>query len=659
MLNLLSNAFKYTLEGAVSINLAERRGQVELSVTDTGVGIPEKELPRLFERFHRIEGTRGRTHEGTGIGLALVQELVRLHGGTLLVSSVVGQGSTFTVTVPFGTAHLPPERIGASRNLSSTALRTEAFVEEALRWLPEGTHLPELHNGEAETISAFSSDSSIFGNKQARSRILLADDNTDMRNYVRRLLSLNHDVLAVSNGEEALAAALAQPPDLVLTDVMMPVLDGFGLLRALRANPRTKVLPIVLLSARAGEESRVEGLSAGADDYLTKPFTARELLARVEAHLSLSRMRKEAHRARVLSEARLGLAIEATKMFAWEWDPANDEVYGAGDMASIFGAVVTTSAEGFRHVHPDDEPAHREKFERVARDGGFYHSEFRIRRVDTGATAWLEERATAVTDEDATVLRVVGVLADITERKMAEEEMRRANEKLRRANLDLEQFAYSASHDLREPLRMVAIYSQMLQRKYRGKLDAKADEYLDITVQGAHRMEALVEDLLTYTQAVSINEEETPATSATIAFDKALSNLQTAVVESGARIQRNELPRLRINEVHLVQLFQNLIGNAIKYRGEEPPAVIVTARPDGAMWQVRVRDNGIGIRAEHQEQVFGLFKRLHNQERYSGTGIGLALCDKIVQRNGGRIWVESDGLGHGSTFCFTLPGEGL
>jgi len=307
VLNLLSNAFKYTLHGSVTVRLYEREGHAELSVIDTGVGIPLEEMPKVFERFHRIEASQGRTHEGTGIGLALVQELVRLHGGAIAVDSVMGRGSTFTVSIPLGSAHLPPLRIGAARTLVSTALQPESLVEEALSWLPEINTGPDLQQDPDTHIPT----------THSRSRILLADDNTDMRNYIRRLLSVNHDVIAVANGAEALAAARTQAPDLVLTDVMMPVLDGFQLLHALRAHEETKVTPVLLLSARAGEESRLEGLSAGADDYIVKPFSARELLARVEAHLSLARMRKEADSARRLSEVRLALAIEAAQMFAW------------------------------------------------------------------------------------------------------------------------------------------------------------------------------------------------------------------------------------------------------------------------------------------------------------------------------------------------------
>ena len=280
VLNLLSNAFKFTFDGAITVALRAAGPRVDLSVGDTGTGIPARELPHLFERFHRVRDARGRTHEGSGIGLALVQELVKLHGGTAAVTSELGRGSTFTVTIPFGHAHLPADRIGATRTMTSTALGAAPFVEEALRWLPEEI-TPDVAEPSTAPIAT------------RGERILLADDNADMRDYVRRLLGQHWIVEAVGDGRAALEAARARRPDLVLTDVMMPHLDGVALLRGLRASAATRNVPVILLSARAGEASRVEGLEAGADDYLVKPFSARELIARVNAHLELARVRRE------------------------------------------------------------------------------------------------------------------------------------------------------------------------------------------------------------------------------------------------------------------------------------------------------------------------------------------------------------------------------
>ncbi len=293
VLNLLSNAFKHTFEGGITIGLRWGGDHAELAVTDTGVGIAQAEVPRLFERFHRVKGTKSRTHEGTGIGLALVRELVSLHGGAVRIESEEGKGSTFTVTVKAGTTHLPPERLGAARALASSATRAAAYVEEATHWLPNAATAsdPPLALGETDVVSTPREAAASPGGR--RPRILWADDNADMRDYVGRLLADRYDVLAVPDGLTALAAVQEKHPDLVLSDIMMPGLDGFGLLRELRADRRTRTIPVILLSARAGEESAVEGLDAGADDYLAKPFSAQELLARVRTHLELARVRRE------------------------------------------------------------------------------------------------------------------------------------------------------------------------------------------------------------------------------------------------------------------------------------------------------------------------------------------------------------------------------
>ncbi|QKQ76189.1 ATP-binding protein [Nostoc sp. TCL240-02] len=325
VLNLLSNAFKFTMTGKIAVSLQWANDHIEFAVQDTGIGIPAEEIPHLFERFHRVKGAQGRTFEGSGIGLSLVQELVQMHGGTVKATSVLGVGSCFTVSIPTGYAHLPSARISASRTLASTALGTTPYLEEALRWLPEEVGIGdwELGTGERElgkwetgegTREEFSqSPIPIAPNRQRGHRvpqfpiprILLADDNADMRDYVKRLLSQQYEVESVADGLAALDSARGRIPDLVLTDVMMPGLDGFGLLQELRANPQTNKVPIILLSARAGEEARVEGLEAGADDYLIKPFSARELLARVEAALKMARLREEA------MQREQGLRIEA------------------------------------------------------------------------------------------------------------------------------------------------------------------------------------------------------------------------------------------------------------------------------------------------------------------------------------------------------------
>jgi len=324
VLNLLSNAFKFTLQGEIEVRVA-RGGQhfAELTVRDTGVGIPQTELPRMFDRFHRIESSRGRTHEGSGIGLALVHELVKLHAGSVRVESMLGHGSRFIVHIPLGRAHLDPQRVKQASQ-THAGNRANAFVEEALRWLPDAEAQTEPAVRQVlDDVTGYRPRPASSGD---RARVLWADDNADMRDYVARLLRERFEVEAVSDGRAALQAAQRRRPDLVLTDIMMPHLDGFGLLRELRADTALRDVPVIMLSARAGEESRIEGVEAGADDYLVKPFSARELIARVDAHLRMARLRQETERTRRESEDQVRRAHDELAHRIAELERANSDI---------------------------------------------------------------------------------------------------------------------------------------------------------------------------------------------------------------------------------------------------------------------------------------------------------------------------------------------
>ena len=306
VLNLVSNACKFTFAGTVSVALAREGDQVVLTVSDTGIGIPASESPRLFERFHRVPGARSRTHEGTGIGLALVRELVGLHDGQISVESSPGVGTTFRVSIPAGEATAG----SGTGDIPDVAPRlARAFVDEASGWLlePPDGRTPDPANSAAERAPAAPSPGPGL-------RVVVVDDNADLRAYLSRILGAHWGVEAYADGERAARAIAERPPDLVVSDVMMPGLDGFGLLRSIRANPATERLPVILLSARAGEGAAVEGLGIGADDYLVKPFSARELVARVQAHLELAQLREAAARAAQRRAAQLsrlaGAAIQ-------------------------------------------------------------------------------------------------------------------------------------------------------------------------------------------------------------------------------------------------------------------------------------------------------------------------------------------------------------
>ena len=288
VLNLLSNAFKFTFEGHVQLTLKRNGESIELIVRDTGVGIPQDELPRIFERFHRVENVHARNSEGTGIGLALVQELVKLHGGSVQVESELGVGSSFRVIIPTGTADLTADSIQAAGSQGSTAISAEAYISEAERWLPG---IPPDPLGASSIQRPPNNEGAPL---QGGDVIVVADDNADMRQYLASLLSRYFTVHAVPDGIEAIKAIRRLRPALVLADVMMPGIDGFGVVSEIRGDEDLRGTPVVLLSARAGEESRVEGLETGADDYLVKPFTTRELIARVTTHISLAKVRRQA-----------------------------------------------------------------------------------------------------------------------------------------------------------------------------------------------------------------------------------------------------------------------------------------------------------------------------------------------------------------------------
>ena len=270
-----------------------------------------------------------------------------------------------------------------------------------------------------------------------------------------------------------------------------------------------------------------------------------------------------------------------------------------------------------------------------------------------GRRAWMTWTNKPIYDEKGEVSEVLAVGSDITERKRAEDDLNRAMEDLKRSNAELEQFAYVASHDLQEPLRMVSSYMQLLKRRYEGKLDQDADQFIAYAVDGSERMQRLINDLLAFSR-VGTRGQPFAEVAGDKALEQALTNLQVAIKKGKATVTHDRLPKVLGDETQLVQLFQNLVGNAIKFHGKEKPQVHISARARGKEWVFAVRDNGIGIDPQYAERIFIIFQRLHGRAKYEGTGIGLAICKKIVQRHGGRIWVESQ-PGKGSTFFFTLP----
>jgi PAS domain S-box-containing protein len=431
VLNLISNAFKFTFDGEISVNLKQVGNSAELHVRDTGVGIPAAEIRKLFDRFHRVPNTRSRTHEGSGIGLALVHELVKLHSGSMRVESAEGQGSVFIVIIPLGQDHLANAQVGGDRPLSSTATGATPFVQEALRWLPDAEHgitSPDVFTD--YDLMAVPGPPVSSGEPGDHSRVLIADDNADMRLYLSRLLSERFEVTAVANGRAAVEAVQKELPDLILSDVMMPELDGFGLLRELRTKSETKTIPFILLSARAGEESRVEGIDAGADDYLIKPFSARELIARVQTHLQLARVRREADQAIRESEVKLQLSLKASAMGVFYWYPQEDRTESDARVLEVFGlsstSELTLASALATMIHPED----RDRYARsVARSldpnlEGKLEEEIRVRLPD-GSNHWLSVTAKMeFAGNPPKPVRMAGLIGDITDRKNIEQALK-------------------------------------------------------------------------------------------------------------------------------------------------------------------------------------------------------------------------------------------
>ncbi|MBV9921097.1 MAG: GAF domain-containing protein, partial [Pseudonocardia sp.] len=401
--NLLSNAVKFTLDGAVGVRLRPAGRAVRLEVTDTGIGIPAEETGRLFERFHQVRGARGRSAEGSGIGLALVRDLVGLHGGTVTVRSRPGEGTTFTVEIPLGDEHLPQDQVVADEDESVVGASSvaESFVAEALRWMDT--------SGEPAGAGPVATDAT-----QATQRLLIADDNADMRDYMVRLLGGTYELHVVADGPAALAAARSDPPDLVITDVMMPGLDGFALLAALRADRATAAVPVIVLSARAGQDAVVEGLAAGADDYLVKPFAATELLARVRSALALARVRRReaAWRGALLGALQDGLFV----------------VDGTGQVVQIndgFADIFGYGREGLPYAvphpwwpDPEREPdEHQQVLTAMAevQASGQARTLLALRHRD-GHRLWIECSADTIVDPDRPggPPMIIGLARDVT-----------------------------------------------------------------------------------------------------------------------------------------------------------------------------------------------------------------------------------------------------
>ncbi|MFI5932055.1 SpoIIE family protein phosphatase [Actinoplanes sp. NPDC051494] len=405
ILNLLSNALKFTFTGRVRVAARVEGDRAVVTVADTGIGVPPGEIPQLFERFHRIENARSRSNEGSGIGLALVKELVEMHGGVITADSTVDEGTTFVIRLPFGTGHLPADALAPAGGTATVSPGADPYVQEAMRWLPgEPGDGPGAEDRRTEGGAR-------AGHPSAG--VLVADDNADMRDYLARLLrSAGYRVEAVADGKAALDAARVLAPDLIVSDVMMPRLDGLQLVAALRDDPRTASTPVLLLSARAGQEASIEGLEAGADDYLVKPFSSAELLARVRANVELARLRN--HHARW----RTALVDSLQEAFF-----VCDEDGAVIEINSTFTDILGYGPEGLPYaaVHPwwpglDTDPdGHQQVADALSLLLDQPHGAYTI-PVDhrDGHRLWVAAAFSRVEDPDTGRRVVVGTFRDVT-----------------------------------------------------------------------------------------------------------------------------------------------------------------------------------------------------------------------------------------------------
>ncbi len=659
VLNLLSNAFKYTLAGSIEVSLRRVGNDVELAVRDTGIGVPPDEVPNLFRRFHRVEGARGRTHEGTGIGLALVHELVRLHGGRINVDSEHGKGSTFTVAVPLGFAHLPADRIKAARDVPSTAVVASAYVEEALRWLPDDVASSEVGEDSAipESIGQLA--------RTRGAHVLVADDNADMRAYLSRLLAPFWAIEAVGDGEAALAAARARRPDLVLSDVMMPRLDGFGLLKALRADHALRGVPLILLSARAGEESRVEGMHAGADDYLVKPFSSRELVARVGAHLELARVRREADAAIAEARRRSDAALLAADVGTYYWPLGSPRMFCDRNFARIMSVAV--DAEGSvalddvrARLHVDDRAKAAEVEKRSLTDEAPLELEYRL-VLDDRTERWIIARARVERDRDGAPVGRGGVVVDVTARKRAEQ---RALEAERAARIEAErvgrmkdEFLATLSHELRTPLNAMLGWTQLLRRR-RG--NEGIDEGLDVIERNARTQAQLIEELLDMSRIVSGKIRlDVQAVDPSSVVAAALDVVRPAADAKGVRLVQTLDPQAGPvcgDPARLQQVLWNLLSNAVKFTPRGGRVHVVLERVNSHV-ELSVADTGKGISPDFLPHVFERFRQEDGTagRAYGGLGLGLAIVKQLVELHGGQVSATSVGGGQGATFVVSLP----
>jgi PAS domain S-box-containing protein len=496
--------------------------------------------------------------------------------------------------------------------------------------------------------------------------ILLVDDGEENLLALEAVLKdLGHNLVLARSGEQALKHVLDHDLAVILLDVRMPGLDGYETAAMIRSRPASMHTPIIFVTAADSTPEQVfRGYSVGAVDYIAKPIQPEILRSKVAVFVdlhrknerlqrqaeSLLRMRALEHEVALAAAERrrnrfFSLSVDMMGLFdadgrLREANPAWERTLGL-TLRELEGELISG------RLHEDDQAA----FHAFWRDtlGEGTTRQFEGRFVTRTGWRWLSWSARAYRDEQI----VYAVVRDVTPQREALLALDRHARELARSNADLEQFAFIASHDLREPLRVITSYAQLLARQHQGRLDQDADEYIGYITSGVARMQDMVDDLLTFAQVgkESAQEEDIAMEEA---LQRARQNLARIFDESAAGVEHGPLPVVRGSRFALTMLFQNLLENAVKYRREDPPRIRVRAAEKDGAWVISVEDNGIGIQRQHFDRIFRIFQRLHGPGQHGGTGIGLAIAARVVAAAGGRIWVTSE-PGAGSTFHFTWP----
>jgi PAS domain S-box-containing protein len=919
VLNLISNAFKYTNEGSIEVSLRERDGKIVLTVKDTGLGIAESDQEKIFERFYRVNNSDGRSQEGTGIGLSLVKELVSLHHGQIKLKTQLNHGSEFTVTIP----------VNALSNVSEKTPRAEtshlrkAFAEEVAKW-----------NGssDGQSIQDGFANNGKFTATGNKPKVLLADDNADMVEYIDRLLSSDFLVRTVNNGEDAYSTAIAWQPDIILSDIMMPKLDGYGLLNKLKSTLVTRNIPVIFLSARAGEESRIEGIKAGADDYLVKPFSAKELVARVNNHFLISKTRRttekqfynlflqspahihvmrgpehvmeffhplgkeflggrditgmkirealpeiegqgyfemldqvyregkpeflpeskaviqrngkpeefyfnisylpwrdlEGNIQGVLqftfdvtqqakanlkireSEERFRLLATSISQIIWIADIKGNIEYLSDQWEKYTGLTIAEGVEQFSSlIHKDDVDDVRAKWKTALELGAPWQAEFRLLDTRTNQYAWFAGHTLPLKDENGKVIKWIGSSSNIQSQKEVSDQLSalvaektadlnkvnetlklrnnelfhtqnflqtvlnssvemiasfdkdlrytfvndkveqlmnlpaeklvgkkvteahpgidktdiydmlqralrgetihsqqrasiftegrtlesfcvpyrkdeeilgvitmhrditsfiRLTEDLRRSNSDLQQFAHVTSHDLKEPVRKIKLYSDLIKTNFESLLPEKGKSYLSKIENSTNRISAMIDGVLQYSSIDELHQGYLKIDLNSILKD-IVDDLEIPISEKNATIKIDDLPAVIGSKTLIYQLFYNLFNNSLKF-ARQNVSLLISVKADKVTrkelpnsdhlpeyeryHRIAISDNGIGFDQSYSEKIFESFLRLNPKDKFEGTGLGLSLCKKIVDRHNGFI-TASGKVNEGATFTVYLP----